>query len=68
MESFKLKEKNIHLNQLLKLLGWCENGGHANLVIDSGEVKVNGVVEFRKRNKIIPGYKVEFNGQLVVIE
>ena len=68
MEKFQIQEENIHLNQLLKLMGWCENGGQANLAIESGEVKVNGVVEFRKRNKIIPGYKIEFNGQSVMIE
>ena len=68
MEKFKIHEEKIHLNQLLKLLGWCENGGHANMAIESGEVKVNGVVEFRKRNKIMPGYQIEFNGQTVVIE
>ncbi len=68
MESFEISGKNIHLNQLLKLMGWCENGGQANVAIENGEVKVNDVVELRKRNKIVSGCKVEFNGHAVVIE
>jgi len=68
METFKIKGEFIQLNQLLKALGWCENGADANVAIDSGAVKVNGVVEHRKRNKIMVGFKVEFNGNIVVIE
>lgn len=67
METFKIKGEYIQLNQLLKALGWVENGGDANEVIDNGMVKVNGVVEHRKRNKIMTGFKVEFNGNSVQI-
>jgi ribosome-associated protein len=56
------------LNQLIKAMGWVENGGDANAMIDTGNVKVNGEVELRKRNKIMKGFKVEFNKQTVVIE
>jgi ribosome-associated protein len=68
METFKIKDDHIQLNQLLKALGWCENGGDANAAIDNREVKVNGEVELRKRNKIRQGFKVEFNGNSVLIE
>jgi ribosome-associated protein len=68
METFKIKGEYIQLNQLLKALGWCENGGDANDAIESRSVKVNGVTELRKRNKIMPGFKVEFNGHSVLIE
>lgn len=68
MENFKITGENIHLNQLLKLLGWVSNGGEANIAIEQGLVKVNGQVELRKRNKIIPGFKVEYEGQEVVVE
>ncbi len=60
MEKFKIKGDYIQLNQLLKVLGWCDSGGMANALIDSGQVKVNGAVELRRRNKIMPGFKVEF--------
>lgn len=68
MQTFKIKGEFIQLNQLLKAIGWCENGAQANTFIDKGLIKVNGVVERRKRNKLIIGSKVEFRDQMVVIE
>ena len=65
METFKIKGEYIQLNQLLKVLGWVNDGGMANDVIDNGLVKVNGEVETRRRNKIISGCKVEFNGNSI---
>lgn len=68
MEKFEITGEMIHLNQLLKLMHWCESGADANAAIDAGEVKVDGVVELRKRNKIRKGMVVEFDGQSVKIE
>jgi len=68
METFKMKGEYIQLNQLLKIMGWCENGAEANSFIDEGLVKVNGNVEYRKRNKLVPGNKVQFNTQVVLVE
>ena len=68
MESYKITGEYIQLNQLVKVMGWCENGADANYLIDEGLVKVNGEVELRKRNKIKPGFIVEFEGEKVVIE
>jgi len=68
METFKIKGEYIQLNQLLKVMGWCDSGGNANALIDSGKIKVNEVVELRRRNKIFPGFKVEFNAKVITIE
>jgi ribosome-associated protein len=68
METFKIKEEYIHLNQLIKAIGWCANGAEANNTIDAGRVKVNGEIEYRKRNKLRVGDKVEFNSQKVIVE
>jgi len=68
METFKIKGEYIQLNQLLKALGWCENGADANLAIEQRQVKVNGETELRKRNKIVPGSRVEFRNQTITIE
>ena len=68
METFKIKGDYIHLNQLLKMMGWASSGAESNAIIESGAVKVNGEKELRKRNKIKVGYKVEFQGELVTIE
>jgi ribosome-associated protein len=68
METFKIKGEYIQLNQLIKAMGWCENGAQANALIDEGLVKVNSVIENRKRNKLVIGSKIEFNNQSVIIE
>jgi len=63
MNSFEIKGEYIHLNQLLKVLGWVNDGAMANDVIDNELVKVNGQIETRRRNKIIAGMSVSFNGK-----
>ena len=68
METFKIKGEYIHLNQLIKAIGWCANGGEANNAIETRHVKVNGEIEIRKRNKIRIGDKIEFHNQTVMIE
>lgn len=68
METFKVKGEFIQLNQLLKVLGWCESGAEANESIDKGWVKVNDSVELRKRNKIVKGMVVSFNHNKVTVE
>ncbi len=68
METFKIKGDYIHLNQLLKMMGWAHSGAESSAIIESGAVKVNGAKELRKRNKIKVGFEVEFNGETVKIE
>ena len=68
METFKIKEEYIHLNQLIKAIGWVANGAEANAVIDNNTVKVNGEIESRKRNKIRPGDSVEYNKQKISVK
>lgn len=57
----------IQLNQLLKLLNLVESGGEANQVITEGLVKVNGIIDTRKRKKLIPGDIVLFEGKKIEI-
>mgnify|MGYP001792426357 CR=1 FL=1 len=68
MQTFKIKGEFIQLNQLIKAMAWCNNGAQANTFIDNGLVKVNGKVEYRKRNKLVPGDSIEYNQQKVEIE
>lgn len=66
---FELQEQEyIELNQLLKLMNLVGSGGEANNLISSGHVKVNDMVETRKRNKIKTGFKVEFDGQIILVK
>jgi ribosome-associated protein len=65
---FSLKgQEYIELNALLKTLGLVETGGHAKIVIDNREVKVNGAIETRKRNKLRVGDIVLFQGKTVKV-
>jgi len=66
--SFKLKSEYIELVKLIKLLGLAETGGHAKNMIDDGEVKLNGIMESRKRAKLRPGDKVEMTEITILIE
>lgn len=68
MEKFKIKGEYIQLNQLIKAMAWSANGAEANAFIDGGLVKVNGEVEYRKRNKLVSGDSIEYNRQKVEIE
>ena len=60
METFEIQDEYIQLNQLLKVMNWCESGAHANQLIEDGNIKVNGKKELRKRNKIYRETVVEF--------
>lgn len=54
--------ENIRLDQLLQLIGVAETGGRAKLLIQAGEVFVNGEMETRRRRKLSAGDTVEFDG------
>jgi ribosome-associated protein len=61
-------EDSIRLDQFLKLAGVTGTGGQAKLMIQGGEVTVNGAVETRRRRKLRPGDCVEVGGEAYVIE
>jgi len=67
MENFNITGEYIQLNQLLKVIGWANDGAEANQLIDDGMVKENGEDEFRRRNKLFPGFNVTFSGKKVEI-
>ncbi len=69
MEEFKLENSEfIELHHLLKTMGLCESGGMAKAVIAGGLVKVDGMMETRKRCKIRSGQTVEFEGRKVIVK
>lgn len=53
--------------QLLKATNLVQTGGEAQIVVDEGEVKYNGQVDYRKRLKVRPGDVVEFNGETIKV-
>jgi ribosome-associated protein len=68
VEKFKLEHEYIELIKLLKVTGLCGSGGIAKVVTSEGRVKVDGVVELRKRCKIRKGQTVEFQGNFIELE
>ena len=55
----------IQLDQLLKTTGLCHSGGYAHAQIEAGNVKVDGLVESRKRAKLRPGQSVGYAGETI---
>ena len=55
----------IQLDQLLKTTGLCHSGGYAHSEIEAGKVKVDGVVESRKRAKLRPGQQISYGEESV---
>ncbi len=58
----------IKLDQFLKLANMVESGGQAKVLIQGGQVKVNGEVETRRGRKLRQGDSVEFEGEVLVVE
>jgi ribosome-associated protein len=54
---------HLRLDHFLKLIDQSDTGGQAKLMIQGGEVKVNGEIETRRRRKLVVGDIVEVNGQ-----
>ena len=67
METVKIKEEFIRLDSLLKLCNFVSTGGHAKIVIQNGEVKVNGAVCTMRGKKMRNGDTAEFNGNTVKV-
>lgn len=57
-----IKEEYIKLDSALKLAGLVSTGGHAKVVIQGGEVRVNDTVCTMRGKKLHSGDKVTFNG------
>ncbi len=57
---FTLKAEYIRLDDLLKNLSLVNTGGHAKIVIQDGEVKVNGEVCTMRGKKLRSGDFVEY--------
>ena len=63
----KLKDEFIKLGQALKAAGLVDSGVVAKIVIQDGEVLVNGEVETRSGKKLYGGEVVSFDGQEIRI-
>ncbi|MCU0434796.1 MAG: RNA-binding S4 domain-containing protein [Bacteroidia bacterium] len=66
-EVFEIEGEYIELIQLLKVLNIAETGGQAKWLVEEGNVKLNGEVEYRKRAKLRNGDVVICSGVEVSI-
>ncbi len=57
----------IELIKMLKLLRIASSGGEAKMMVDNGEVRLNGMPESRKRAKLRKGDLVEIFGKKITI-
>ena len=63
METISITTEYIKLQDLLKLAAAVQTGGEAKVVIQEGDVTVNGEVCTMRGKKLRPGDDVCFNGQ-----
>lgn len=68
METIKIRDEFIKLGQALKASGLVESGVEAKIVIQNGEVLVNGRPELQRGKKLTGGEVISYNGQEIRIE
>ena len=68
METIKNRDEFIKLGQALKAAGLVESGVEAKIVIQNGEVLVNGRPELQRGKKLTGGEVISYNGQEIRIE
>lgn len=69
MQNIKIREQDefIKLGQAIKAAGLVESGVEAKIVIQNGEVYVNGRIETQRGKKLVGGEVVSYNGEEIKI-
>lgn len=67
-DKIKIDSEFIRLQDLLKLSGLCATGGMAKIVIQNGEVLVNGEVCLMRGKKLRQGDTAQYDGYLIEVE
>lgn len=68
MKTVALRDEFIKLGQALKAAGLVDSGVEAKIVIQEGQVKVNGETDVRRGRKLYDGDTISFRGETVKIE
>ena len=63
METITITTEFIRLQDLMKLANMTASGGEAKMLIQDGQVTVNGEVCLQRGRKLRPGDVVRFNGR-----
>lgn len=64
----KINTEFIKLDSFLKMCDAVQTGGHAKIVVQDGEVKVNGEVCTQRGKKLRSGDSVEFGRTIYTVE
>lgn len=64
----KINTEFIRLDSFLKICNAVQSGGHAKIVIQNGDVKVNGEVCTLRGKKLRIDDKVEFESQIYIVK
>ena len=67
MEKVIIRDDFIKLGQAMKLAGMVGSGVDAKMLIQDGQVEVNGEVEYQRGKKLHEGDVITFNGELSLI-
>ncbi|MCI6914569.1 MAG: RNA-binding S4 domain-containing protein [Lachnospiraceae bacterium] len=63
----QIKDEYIKLGQAMKLAGLVDSGIEAKIVIQDGQVLVNGEVDTRRGKKLVDGDTFSFQGNEVKV-
>ena len=67
MQEIKVRDEFIKLGQALKAADLVSSGVEAKIVVQDGQVEVNGEVDTRRGRKLVPGDVITFDGRSVKI-
>ena len=62
-----IPQTTIKLDQFLKVSGAVSTGGQAKMLIQAGEVRVNGRIETQRGRKLIQGDRVQCMGETYTV-
>ena len=57
----------MKLDQFLKVIGVVQTGGEAKMIIKSGKISVNGIVEKRRGRKLIAGDQIIYANETYIV-
>ncbi|MBL4938394.1 RNA-binding S4 domain-containing protein [Clostridium sp. YIM B02515] len=63
MKEIKIDTEYIKLDAFLKWAGAVGMGSEAKIVVQNGEVKLNGNIEVQRGKKLVKGDIIEFDGE-----
>ncbi len=67
MDRIEITTEFIKLDAFLKLSGLAETGGEAKLMVEDGEVLVNGETCTQRGRKLRPGDRVSCGGETLEV-